>query len=191
MNRYEHGKIYIITDNDYTKTYYGSTTEPLSKRMERHRSDYRKYLNNERHFMSSFTLFDEFGMENCKIELVEEGKYNTKEELLRREGYFIKNNTCVNRNVAGRKMKEYTIDNKETILAKDREYKAKNKERAKEYMKEYREKNKERIQQQRKNYRENNKEKIQEYKRNNKEHILQKQRERRQKKQQEQEMEKI
>ena len=42
MNRYEKGQIYKIVDIGQTKMYIGSTTEPLSKRMERHRSDYKQ-----------------------------------------------------------------------------------------------------------------------------------------------------
>ena len=67
MNRYEKGQIYKIVDVGQNKMYIGSTTEPLSKRMERHRSDYKQYLKNKQHFMSSFALFYEFGIDNCKI----------------------------------------------------------------------------------------------------------------------------
>ena len=42
-----YGQIYKIVDIGQTKMYIGSTTEPLSKRMERHRSDYKQYLMNE------------------------------------------------------------------------------------------------------------------------------------------------
>lgn len=180
MSRYNNSKIYKITDNAYTKTYYGSTTEPLSKRMDRHRSDYKKFLNNEKHYVSSFSLFDEFGVENCKIELVEECSFSTKEELLKREGYYIKNNECLNKNVAGRTTEEYLYDNKEAILSKAKAYKDSNKEKTQQYMKEYRENKKEQIKQQRKEYRKNNKDKIQEYSRAHKEQNCQRQKERRQ-----------
>ena len=43
MNRYENGKIYKITDVGYNKCYIGSTCENLSKRMERHRKQYKEY----------------------------------------------------------------------------------------------------------------------------------------------------
>ena len=71
MNRYEKGKIYIITDVAYTKFYYGSTTETLRKRLERHRGYYSRYLRGKHHYMTSFKLFNDFGIQNCKIELVE------------------------------------------------------------------------------------------------------------------------
>ena len=42
VNRYENGKIYKITDVGYNKCYIGSTCESLSKRMERHRKQYKE-----------------------------------------------------------------------------------------------------------------------------------------------------
>ena len=137
MNRYEHGKIYRITDNAYTKFYYGSTCESLSQRMTRHRGKYTTYLNGKCTKTNSFDLFTEFGIENCKIELVENYACGSKEELLKREGFYIENNTCVNSKVAGRNltMKEYYTLNKPACLAQRREYKEKNKEEEREYHK--------------------------------------------------------
>ena len=43
MNRYENGKIYKLVDVGYNKCYIGSTCESLSKRMERHRKQYKEY----------------------------------------------------------------------------------------------------------------------------------------------------
>ena len=59
--KYENGKIYKITDNSYTLAFYGSTTETLSQRMGRHRSNYRKYKSEGvGHNISVFKIFDEF-----------------------------------------------------------------------------------------------------------------------------------
>ena len=71
-NKYANGKIYKITDNAYTKCYIGSTIQPLSSRIGGHRRDYKRYLDGKRNFITSFALFEEFGVENCKIELMEE-----------------------------------------------------------------------------------------------------------------------
>ena len=79
-------KFYKIVDIGQTKMYIGSTTEPLRKRMERHRSDYKQYLMNEKHYMSSFSLFDEFGIDNCEILWMENYPCSSKNELERREG---------------------------------------------------------------------------------------------------------
>ena len=71
-------------------TYYGSTCESLSQRMTRHRAKYTAYLKGNITNTRSFDLFDEFGIENCKIELVENCPCNSKEELRRREGYYMR-----------------------------------------------------------------------------------------------------
>ena len=42
QNKYHNGKIYQIVDIAYTKCYIGSTTEELSMRMARHRSDFKR-----------------------------------------------------------------------------------------------------------------------------------------------------
>ena len=64
-------KIYKIVDVGYEKCYVGSTCEELSQRMARHRQNY--YFN-EKHVQNkhsnSRVLFNEYGVENCKIELI-------------------------------------------------------------------------------------------------------------------------
>jgi hypothetical protein len=102
INKYQQGQIYKIVDNAYTKTYYGSTTSRLSARMAQHRSQYNAFKNGKRYKYMCFDLFDEFGFENCKIELVELYPCNSKNELEQREGYYIQNNTCSNKNITGR-----------------------------------------------------------------------------------------
>ena len=54
----------------------------------------------------SLNIFDEFGIENCKIELMENYPCNCKEELLRREGHYIKNTDCVNKVIPHRTAEE-------------------------------------------------------------------------------------
>jgi hypothetical protein len=85
---------------------------------------------------------------SAKIELVENCPCNSKEELLQREGYYIRNNNCVNKFIPDRTRKEYLETNKEKL---------------KEYHKKYDETNKERIAERKKNYSETNKEKLKEY----------------------------
>ena len=116
-NKYAKGKIYKITDIGYNKCYYGSTCEKLSARMAKHRSNYKSYLDGDRrHYVSSFQLFDEFGIENCKIELVEHYACNNKDELLKQEGYHIQHNECINKKIAGRSIQQYNEDNKDHRL---------------------------------------------------------------------------
>ena len=114
-NKYSNGKIYKITDNAYTKCYIGSTIQPLSTRMGGHRRNYKKYLNGNCPLTTSFLLFEEFGIENCKIELVEECPCENLEQLLKKEGSYIQNLDCVNRYVVGRTRHEYRVANKDNI----------------------------------------------------------------------------
>ena len=100
--KFSKAKVYKITDVNYTKCYIGSTCEELSQRMARHRYMYNQHINRgkESHRTAN-VLFDEFGIHNCKIELLEEYSCNNLMELHRREGYYIQNNNCVNKRVEG------------------------------------------------------------------------------------------
>ena len=162
MNRYEKGKIYRITNNDYNKFYIGSTCESLSQRMANHRRNYNHYLNDKQKYSTVVSLFNEYGLENCKIELIENYPCNSKEELLKREGYFIASMECVNRCQSGRTTKEYKEfynplnqekiktglkewyeRTKEERQPKLQKYRDEHKEEQREYMKQYREKGEE------------------------------------------------
>ena len=118
--KYSRGKIYKIVDVGYSKCYYGSTTEKLHNRFSKHKNMYKQYLAGKREENKTTTacaMFEEFGMENCKIELVENYPCNSKEELNAREGFYIQNNECVNKLVAGRTQTE------RNKLYKERNYK--------------------------------------------------------------------
>jgi hypothetical protein len=132
-DKYQKGKIYMITDIGYNKFYYGSTIQPLSARMARHRALYKMYKEGRYHNMTVYSLFDEFGVEKCKIELVENCPCSSKEELQKREGYYIKHNDAVNRCVAGRTTKEWCTDNKERLQEYNKQNKVKLQEKGKRY----------------------------------------------------------
>ena len=130
MNRYENGKIYKITDVGYNKCYIGSTCESLSKRMERHRKQYKEYIKGRmKKKTTAIDIFNEFGIENCTIELIENYPCQSKEELFKREGGHIKATECVNRQIAGRTQQEWKLDNPEQA----REYYERGKARARAY----------------------------------------------------------
>ena len=193
QNKYQNGKIYKITDIGYNKCYIGSTCEELSMRMARHRAHFKHFLRGDKKsHIRSFDLFNEYGIENCKIELVEYFKCDSLQELRRREGEHIKNNDCVNKYLAGRTMKEYKQDNKDIIDKYLKEYyqsnKEKiqaycfdNKEKIQEYQKEYYEVNKEKLTDAQKKYNLQNKERIKkmrkEWYQKNKERLIEKQKE--------------
>ena len=67
-------------------------------------------------------MLDEYGVENCKIELIEAYPCENKEELRRREGYWIKSEKCINKFVAGRTPHEYYEENRTRLLEHNREY---------------------------------------------------------------------
>ena len=81
-------------------------------------------------------IFDEYGFENCKIELVELFPCNIKAELLKREGEIIKNNECVNKFIPGRTQSEYQKDNRDKATERVRKFRAKLTDEAKEIINE-------------------------------------------------------
>ena len=107
---YKNGKIYCIRNNIDDDLYVGSTTQPLSKRMAYHRKDAKKEIN--MHYML-YSKFNEIGIENFYIELIEDCPCETLEQLRKREGHYIREMGTLNGLIAGRTDKEYRDDNKE------------------------------------------------------------------------------
>ena len=64
-----HGNIYKIVVVGYNLCYLGSTCEKLSKRMERHRAEYKNYVDGKKHFTTSYQY--QMNMEKRKSELIE------------------------------------------------------------------------------------------------------------------------
>ena len=130
MSDYSKGQIYKIVDVGFNKCYIGSTVQKLSYRMAGHRRDYDRYLSGKFPYKNSiFNLFDEFGVENCKIIWIEDYPCSSKKELEAREGDHQKENECVNKVIAGRTLKEWYQDNKEEINQAHREYYYNNREK--------------------------------------------------------------
>ena len=162
MVNYQNSKIYKIVSDNGNKIYIGSTTKQyLSQRMNKHRSDYKEWLKAESSrrtsHVRSFDLFEEYGLENCKIILIESFPCNSKDELIAQEAHYIRTIECVNKVIPNRKQKEYKEDNKEWIKEKNKKFYEEHKEemyeRHKAYYKAYREKNKEKIKEYMSNYR--------------------------------------
>ena len=142
---YKNGKIYKIVDNAYTKMYIGSTTQPLYKRFSYHKKDYIIWKNNKRNKVMVFDIFEEFGIDNCKIELITECPCENRMELNRKEGEYIKNNNCVNKRIAGRTQQEWRESNKDKKAEYNKEYFQANRDKIIEQQKKYRESKKNRI----------------------------------------------
>ena len=126
--------------------------------MTSHRKNYNQWKKENRDLTTSFLMFDEYGIENCKIILLEAYPCNSKDELTSREAYSFRTLQCINKCIPGRTNRQYDIDNKEQIKERKKEYYIKNKERfAENYQK-----NKDTIAERKKISYEKNKEKVKE-----------------------------
>jgi len=162
MNKYQNGKIYKLVNTEGTLTYIGSTTQVLAKRKANHHSNYKNWKNGKYHFVSSYKIFDD-DEDGCQIVLLEAFPCETKEELEKRERYFIENNECVNKVRPTRTKKEYYEDNKEKFSEIMKKYRDENKDKLSLSKKQYYENNKEKVQEIQKQYREKNTDKIRKY----------------------------
>ena len=142
MPDYQKGKIYKLIG--YGKTYYGSTTQLLCQRKTGHKRSYKNHRD-----CKSKEIF-ELG-DDVDIVLVESYPCNNKEELHKRERYYIENFECVNKIIPTRTIKEWREDNKDKIKQyyednkdKNKIYRENNKEHKKEYDKNIRNNDKER-----------------------------------------------
>ena len=149
MVNYTNSKIYKITCNVTGLTYYGSTVNPLSKRMGEHRSNFKT----NRGTCKSKLVLASGDYDYC---LVEKWPCADKSELHQRERFYIESNECVNLMIPGRTQKEYYSDNKEEY----REYRSAHKEDAAKYDKKYYSDNKEKLLKQMKEYRAENKDEL-------------------------------
>jgi len=137
------GKVYKIYDNTNGNVYFGSTKQPLSKRLQQHKISYKSHLKDKS--KRKCTSFEILKNDNYTISLVEEFSCQNKEQLHARERHYIENNECVNKYIPLRTAREYYQANKEQKAEQMKHYYQANKERKAEYNKNYYEANKERI----------------------------------------------
>ena len=135
---YANGKIYCLRNIINNDVYVGSTTQPLSKRMVKHRCDAKhKYSNRKVH-----TVMFEIGIDNFYIELLEEYPCDNVEQLNRKEGEWTRKLGTLNSQVQGRTREEHEIDtgcmakykveHRDEILMKKKEHRQKHLERERE-----------------------------------------------------------
>ena len=141
-------------------------------RMGGHRAACNRYIKgSSKYRLDVFLLFDEFGVENCKIELVEHFPCNNKSELERQEGHHIQNNDCENKRIAGRSYKEYYTQNIDKIL----KYRQDHKVEKQNYNKQYRDQHSDELKDYQQSYRADHKDKMRCYnlesRKNNKEQL--------------------
>ncbi len=131
------GRIYKITSSECEGVYIGSTTQQLKTRFSKHKSDYKRYLDDRTNsnYMTSFEIIKHA---DAKIELIHEGIFKDKKCLEKMEGELIKTTSCcVNKIICGRtnqeskrlsyekykdKYKEFYEANKDTLCKRQKEY---------------------------------------------------------------------
>jgi hypothetical protein len=159
---YRNGKIYEIVCRVSGEKYVGSTTQPLSKRLVKHRSSSNSTMSKQ---------IIERG--DYYINLLEDFPCDNREQLLQRERHFYDSieGGCINKRrpcISEEEDKEhrralvrtYYAENKEHRRAQMEVYRDKNKENMKAYNKAYKKENKEQIKENMKAYYEQNKERI-------------------------------
>ena len=135
MPNYQLSKIYKLVPINYETEYipyYGSSTQKyLSSRLTGHIRDFKRYLEGKMNYITSFKLFEDYGIENIQIILVENYPCNDKYELESKERYYIENNLCINKNVPTRTTKEYREGHKEETKLNLKNYRENNKDKIK------------------------------------------------------------
>ena len=130
MPDYSQSKLYKVepfVEHPDSDIYIGSTTlKYLCDRMGYHRKNYKCYQNGKYHNISVFGLFDKYGVDNCKIYLLENVNAKDKHELTALEGQYIRSMPCVNKRIEGRTrdeyLKQYLAIHKEEIKEKRNVY---------------------------------------------------------------------
>ena len=97
ITNYFNGKIYKIipySSLDEADVCIGSTTDTLDDEFIEHVTNYFRIF--KKNIYSSEELFKKYGIENCKIELIEDFPCNSLEVLFKREGEIIRKINCIN-----------------------------------------------------------------------------------------------
>ena len=115
---YKTGKVYMIYNDMLPETYIGSTTQVLKRRLQKHKNASSTFSDRK-----IYTSFNKSNWENCHIVSLEDVKFYDRNELLKRERYFIDllkpTLNCIK---PFRTKAEYRFDNQDSIRIKKREY---------------------------------------------------------------------
>ena len=65
------GTVYLIRNPENDFCYVGSTSQTLKYRLTKHISDYKRWKNGLSAFYTVFKIFETYGLDNIKIEIVE------------------------------------------------------------------------------------------------------------------------
>ena len=144
MVNYNNGKIYRIVCNKTGLCYVGSTTyDTLKQRLWAHQCAFRKWkIDNTINKCTSVYIMEN---EDYDIVLIENVNCNSRDELYRRERYWIEHMECVNRVIPTRTHAEYRETHREQLNEFNHTYYEENKEKEIERAKAYRERNPDKI----------------------------------------------
>jgi hypothetical protein len=136
MPDYQNAKVYKLVSKHLPDTcYVGSTAQKyLSSRKSGHKQDYKLFLKNEHHYVSSFEVMQ---FSDAEIILIEECPCESEKQLLAIERKYIESVTCVNKNIPGRTMHEWYVENKEKVLESSKKWASENPEKVKAAKKKY------------------------------------------------------
>ena len=153
---YDNGRIYCIRNSISDDIYIGSTTQSLSKRMQKHRSS----MTSERDGnMLIYQKMREIGKEHFYIELYEEYPCENIEQLRKREGEIIRElKPTLNKRIEDRTLLEWKQDNKQKMQEYHRQYQIDHNEERKEYCRNWWDENKDDINEKRREDYQRNKE---------------------------------
>jgi hypothetical protein len=181
------GRIYKIISGQGDECYVGSTFQSLTYRWRDHKQGYRSYKKDNNNNISSYDLFDKYGVDNCAIILIKEYEICDRRHMEAYEQLWINKLNCINKQnsfcIKKLYKKQYREQNKDKIIQRNKQYYEQNKDKYKEHNKQYREQNKDKCKEHNKQWREQNKDKCKEhnkqYREQNKDKINQRKRERR------------
>lgn len=136
LSRYKKGKVYSIRSHNCPEYYVGSTCLSLADRLRKHVIQYNYYLKTT---LNPVASYDIIGKGNYYIELLEEYSCNTKAELERREGHYIREakELAVNKRIAGQSHAIFKELNRDVYLEQKKAEYERNKEKHNEYSRKY------------------------------------------------------
>jgi hypothetical protein len=129
-----YAKIYFIKNYINNLLYIGSTSRNLEERFKEHKRDIIKYPT-----FKLYKAMKEYDADNFYILLIEELEVDNIKDLRKREGEYIKLiQPTLNKNIAGRSMEQYQIDNKDKLRIYRKNYYRKYRKDNYEHLKKYR-----------------------------------------------------
>ena len=131
MSIYNNGKIYKLVNNVDDKIYVGSTCNLLRVRKNQHKIKSKRDPNRR-----IYNHLNQVGWENVEIVLIENYECKSKEDLNKRERYWIDElKPNLNIQIPTRTPKEWYEENKEYVMEKTKKYAEEHKENVIKYKK--------------------------------------------------------